>query len=124
MDPNNTMNEESTALSTEVTQKPQVVLDNTTKVFSFNELLEVWYFSMLHGATLWQFGIDTDKNLPEDFMVGLDAIRAKLVSPLELQEVLKSRALMVGLFEEAIVKDKEQTTIIVTPEQANTSEVA
>lgn len=101
----------SKELSTDVRQKPTVVAEPQEKLFTleeliearkftFEELVEVWYFSMIHGATLWQYCQDTNKKLPDDFMRGLDGIKDKLVTPLELQEVLKSRALMVGLFDE------------------------
>lgn len=73
---------------------------NKTRLFTFDEMKEVWYFSTLLGATLWQYCQDTEKPLPESFDRGLFALKEKLISPLELQEVLKSRALTVGLFEE------------------------
>lgn len=97
-------------LSVDVLEKPasiDISTKNGEKMFSFEELREVWYFSMIHGATAWQYLVDNKKDMPTDFMKGLDAIREKVVSPIELQEVLKSRGLMVGLFHEAVNKEPD-----------------
>lgn len=79
-----------------------VKVDNQEKLYTLDEMKEVWYFSMLHGATLWQYCQDTNKTLPDDFNRGLHGLLSKVVTAHDLQEVLKSRALMVGLFDECI----------------------
>lgn len=86
-------------------------VENRVEMFTLDEMMQVFYFSILHGATLWQYSIDTNKNLPDDFNKGLDGIRARVTTALELQEVLKSRALMVGLFEEYINPTTNSTSL-------------
>lgn len=90
--------------------------DTTEKLYTLDELREVWYFSMLHGATLWQYCQDTNKTLPDDFNKGLHALLLKVVTAHDLQEVLKSRALMVGLFDEL---SNTNTTPETTGQEAN-----
>ena len=80
------------------------------KLFTLDELKEVWYFSMLHGATLWQYCQDTEKQLPEAFNVGIHGLLSKVITAHDLQEVLKSRALMVGIFEELVTASKDNHT--------------
>lgn len=102
----------------EETTTPQIVKDvkSAEAMYTLDELKEVWYFSMLHGATLWQYCQDTGKELPATFEKGIHGLLTKVLTAHDLQEVLKSRALMVGLFDEL---SSVNTTPETTGQEAN-----
>lgn len=75
-------------------------------LYTFEQLKEVWYFSMLQGASLWQYSIDKKRKLPSDFEKGLNSIRESLTDPEALQFLLGTNIVIFGLYDEAIDKDQ------------------
>lgn len=89
------------------------------KLYTLDELKEVFYFSLLHGATLWQYCQDTGKELPKAFEAGTHGLLSKVVTAHDLQELLKSRALLVGVFDELCGNPTVNTTPESTGQEAN-----
>lgn len=82
-------------------------------LYTFEQLKEVWYFSMLQGASLWQYSIDKKRELPSDFEKGLNSVRESLADPEALQFLLGANVVLFGLYDESIDKD---LTILSTPQ--------
>lgn len=72
------------------------------QLYTFDQMKEVWYFSMIQGASLWQYSIDKKRNLPQDFDKGLDGIRNTLTDPKALQFLLGASVVLFGLYDEMI----------------------
>lgn len=70
--------------------------------FSFDDLLEVWYYAMIQGATLWQYCQDNKYTLPDDFNTGLEAVRKHVNDASTLKYILSTTPLAVGLFDELL----------------------
>jgi len=68
--------------------------------YTFDELREMWYLSMIQGATLWQYCQDTKKELPVSFDKGLNLVREQLKDVDDIKKLLSSNFLLIGLYEE------------------------
>lgn len=79
--------------------------------YTFDELRELWYISMLHGATLWQYCQDTGKELPKDFERGLDLLREEVEEVNSIKFLLSNRFALVGLFDELLAAHTHNSTV-------------
>lgn len=78
--------------------------------YTFDELRELWYISMIQGATLWQYCQDNKKKLPVDFDKGLELIRTHVVDVDSIKFLLSNRFALLGLFNELLSNSTSNTT--------------
>lgn len=97
------------------------IKENTT--YTFQEIKEVWYKSLIDGATLWQYCQDTKKTLPVDFVQITDLLFANINDPISLKTLLDNSAVMCGLADEYLMnKDIKEPTTSVADTPENTSD--
>lgn len=93
--------------------------------YSFTQAREIWYKSLIDGATLWQYCQDTKKSLPGDLVKAVDMMFANITDVSSLKTIMDNSAVMCGLADEYLASSKgtDDTNTIVTETPQNTSEV-
>lgn len=80
--------------------------------YSFQQVREVWYKSLIDGATLWQYCQDTKKNLPQDFEKIADLLFNNTTDVAQLKTILDNSAFMCGLADEYLKNYKEASNSV------------
>lgn len=79
--------------------------------YTLDDLLQVWYYGMINGATIQQFCQDNNLKADDGLKHLYDYVKG-LNDPAALRELLKDKAVMLGLYCECsdiiipIIKDK------------------
>lgn len=83
---------------------------NTPK-FSIDDMREVWYIAVIHGATYWQYSQEKKHNLPECFNKAVLEILNDIKDADTLKQLLNNQGLSLGLYDEKIKNLSNSTTI-------------
>lgn len=91
--------------------------------YSFIQVREIWYKSLIDGATLWQYCQDTKKSLPGDFVKVVDMMFANITDESSLKTIMDNSAVMCGLADEYLASSKGSVEPVssVTENSQNTS---
>ena len=99
----------------------KVLVKSEKLKLGFDEVMEVWYFAMLQGATLWGYSQDTKRNLPDDYMTGLDGLREQIKDFNTLKVLLANQFIVCGLYDEVLSTSSVSTVQPKTSRKKNTS---
>ena len=81
-------------------------LHNNLRVYTIDDLIDVWCRGCTNGATLWQYCQDTSKPLPVSFEAGLielsNEVRNSEDKSSALQHMINNQMIMLGVFDEKL----------------------
>lgn len=81
-------------------------LSNDMKLYTIDDMIDVWCRAVTNGATLWQYCQDTSRPLPSSFEAGLlelvNEIRHSDDKAYTLQQMLNNNMLLLGVFDEKL----------------------
>lgn len=76
------------------------------KLYTIDDLIDVWCRGVTNGATLWQYCQDTSRPLPSSFEAGLielvNEIRKSEDKPRTLQDFVNNNMILLGVFDEKL----------------------
>lgn len=81
-------------------------LHNNLRVYTIDDLIDVWCRGVTNGATLWQYCQDTDRPLPSSFEAGLielvNEVRHSTDKSRTLQDFINNNMILLGVFDEKL----------------------
>ena len=74
------------------------------KVFSLDDLIEVWYQGCFNGASLWQYCQDSNYTIPDQFQEGMNKLREQIRKDgvITLQTLALNSLILLGTFDNLI----------------------
>lgn len=81
-------------------------LQNNMRVYTIDDLIDVWCRGVTNGATLWQYCQDTSKPLPTSFEAGLielvNEVRNSKDKTMTLHQFINNNMMLLGVFDEKL----------------------
>lgn len=68
-----------------------------TKMYTIDQLKEVWYLGMLNGATLWQVCQDNTTETKSSFEKITNELKTTVTSEQSLKDVASSNLMLLGV---------------------------